>query len=471
MVDTNPQVLLVVVDESEPWLEYVWEQFARINSMETKFVMINYGDYSCSGTQKENNMVLEYGIRKKLPNSLFVPKKKEFKVDDYVWLSDSLPVYNGTLETRDASGVCYDIFYNIFVHLSRLEEWESERRGKRIRSYSTNHPRGRGWSWKVPVVNCLFNELEKKLKKAFSTIRFSNGENPVLEFSHDVDYLHKTIQLRLKRVGMNVLDSARFAIQLDLKNVLPILFDGIKFAIGSSKYWFFDRWIELDKRFDMKSVFYVYARPKTKDKRSILQWLLDPSYDISIETELREKCKDLVSKGYSVGLHGSFKSAEDKDLLSMEKEVLESAIRCEVTKCRQHWLNYREDITPYSHDAIGIKEDSSLGFNDVSGFRSGIASAYNPYDHRSNRPFGFTELPMVVMDSHMHRDPEEAGPDGLRWFLEAVRLAKNFHVSVDWHHRGMCREYGWDRSFKELVELYFSGRNESVAIKRSDSVR
>ena len=49
----------------------------------------------------------------------------------------------------------YDIFWNAFVFLSRLEEYWKEKNKKQIKSYVKNHPRKEKATFDVPVVNNL----------------------------------------------------------------------------------------------------------------------------------------------------------------------------------------------------------------------------------------------------------------------------------------------------------------------------
>ena len=182
------------------------------------------------------------------------------------------------------------------------------------------------------------------------------------------------------------------------------------------------------------------------------RWLLDPSYDVSRDKRLQEKCCELLSDGHKIGLHGSFYSAEDETLFFKEKEALEEVINAGINKTRQHWLNYSEISTPYILDKAGIKFDSSIGFNDILGFRSGIASIYNPYDHRNQRAFSFYEMPLVIMDAHIE-DHTKCDED-FDWLFKCFDTVKNFAVSVDWHQRGASLEYGWFDSYEKLCRKY-----------------
>jgi hypothetical protein len=152
-----------------------------------------------------------------------------------------------------------------------------------------------------------------------------------------------------------------------------------------------------------------------------------------------------------IGIHGSYFSAENESLFCREKEILENSIDCKITKSRQHWLNYYDCKTPYVHKRAGIEEDSTLGFNDMPGFRAGIASKYNPYDHENNTSLTFKEIPLVVMDSHLYDYSTGFVSQNLGWLFDSINKVKNFMISIDWHQRVISSDYEWDAGYKEII--------------------
>ena len=449
-------MILIVTDEIETWFKYIWDQFAQINSLNAESRITTYSDYLLA-SQDHKNRLIEYSIEQRLPSGLFIAKRKKFRSDDYVWVHNDLPVYRDTIED-DIRGNHYDIFYNAFVHLSRLEEWESEKNGRGIHSYSFNHPRRNKKIWRIPVVNSLFNELEKWIKTKYPDVPFGDRKPPFIEFSHDVDYINKTIQLRIKQPLFNVFKCGKHLLQLNFREGVSNFKNGVSFACRKCDYWCFDRWDELEKALDIKSVYYFFAKSEDR-KFNVKRWLLDPSYDIAKNGRLKEKCRELISEGSQIGIHGSYFSAEDGSLFKKEKEIIENSIGYEITKSRQHWLNYYESKTPYIYAEVGIEEDSTLGFNDISGFRAGVASIYNPYDHRNNVPFPFKEIALVIMDSHFYDYLDDYAQNHLEWLFDSMSKVKHFAISVTWHQRVISSDYGWDKGFRTLVSMI---RNKDV---------
>jgi hypothetical protein len=444
-------MILIVTDEVEPWFKYIWYQFVQINLLETASQITTYSDYLLTSTNHKDQ-IIEYAIHKRLTNSLFIPKRKKFKSNDYVWVYNNLPIYRDTLEDVKRNN-SYDIFYNAFIHLSRLEEWESEKNGKFIHSYSFNHPRKNKKLWKIPVVNLLFNELERWIETKYPEVSFGDKKRPIIEFSHDVDYINKTIQLRIKQSFFYFFRCGKQVLRLNFAKGASNLKDRVNFVCKNCDYWCFGGWSQIENELNIRSVYYFFA--KTEDRRfNPKRWLLDPSYNIAKDNRLKEKCKELISNGKKIGIHGSYYSSEDERLFRKEKEILEDSVGHQITKSRQHWLNYYENKTPYIHTIAGIEEDSTLGFNDISGFRSGVASIYNPYDHKNNVSFPFKEIPMVIMDSHLYDYSDDSNQNHLGWLFDSLTKTKNYMISINWHQRVLSEDYSWEFSFRHIANKY-----------------
>jgi hypothetical protein len=159
-------------------------------------------------------------------------------------------------------------------------------------------------------VNYLFNELEEKIKGRYPEVSFGEKSKPVIEFSHDVDYINKTIQLRIKQSLFHLFNSGKSALRLDIKNSLSKFKNGVEFALTGGDYWCFDDWKELESKMDIKSVYYFFSKADNQTFRP-KQWFLDPSYDISNNIRLKEKCRELASHGNRIGIHGSYFSAQN----------------------------------------------------------------------------------------------------------------------------------------------------------------
>lgn len=424
------------------WLAYILEEFSRFNRT---WFPIEITPLAAAKSFSDPVIIYANGPSK----GVCVPNRSSVSSNGQTLkLSEELFVLKGTVVRDNRFSHSVDLFWNAFVFLSRMEEYLSEKRGKKIRSCSFNHPREDKSTFDIPVVNHLFNELEKLIKKNFPNIPFGQKQQPIIEYSHDVDYIRKTLQLRLKQTVFNGFNMFKSIFK-------PVLFSKqirktISFFISNPFYLCFDYWEELEKKANIRSVFYVYAKTGKKNLKS---WLLDPSYDITTNMNLQKKLQHLIHEGFEVGLHGSFYSATDEEKLSKEKTTLENAIGTDVQKVRQHWLRYEESKTPYIHNNF-FRYDSTLGWNDCMGFRSGIAGRYRPYDHNNQKPFDYMVTPQVIMDANIYdygADHSKALSIKAIELLEGLRQFKSAHISISWHQRVCNNDYRWHGLYEKIL--------------------
>ena len=440
---TNFSKLYIATDlKNNTWLQYILAEFVRLNRAEFSIRICDLNQHIASSQ-------IIYYSKSPIPG-VCVPNESHIPTNGNIeWISEKLFIIDKSSTTEDRFACGYDIFWNAFVFLSRLEEYQFDKKGRKVRSYRSNHPRNDKSTFDVPVVNLLFDELETIIKHHFAQLPFGFNNKPVIELSHDVDYIKKTNQLRLKQSVLNGYNTLK-AVKSPSR-CMRQAWKTISFLLTNPSYWCFDYWEELEKRHDKRSVFYIFAQVYNRNFKS---WLIDPSYDIARNQKLQRKLKQLLKDGFEIGLHGSYYSSTDETMLVQEKDLLESVIEHEVVKVRQHWLRYDEGITPVLHNKH-FKYDSTLGWNDHMGFRSGCASRYRPYDHEHQKPFDYLVTPQVIMDSNIFdygaKKAESLAEKALSLLAE-LRLFKTSHVSVSWHQRVSNKDYGWHSLYEKILE-------------------
>ena len=151
---------------------------------------------------------------------------------------------------------------------------------------------------------------------------------------------------------------------------------------GKEPYWNFEKLMELEQRYNARSTFFFLnesRRELSADFMGRYQITSDPVVKI---------IKKLDENGFEIGLHGSFDSYHDFDLIREEKEILETIVGHPAVSTRQHHLNIDQDKTWQYHKAIGLKYDSSIGYSDKVGC--------DPY---RRTPEGMIEIPITLMDT------------------------------------------------------------------------
>lgn len=109
-----------------------------------------------------------------------------------------------------------------------------------------------------------------------------------------------------------------------------------------------------------------------------------------------------MSQFAEVGLHPSYKSDGVYTQILKEKQRLESILNRPVENSRQHFLKMKLPITYRSLIKCGFKNDYTLGFAEVPGFRAGIARPFPWFDLKNNNETELILHPITYMDGTLN---------------------------------------------------------------------
>jgi hypothetical protein len=109
-----------------------------------------------------------------------------------------------------------------------------------------------------------------------------------------------------------------------------------------------------------------------------------------------------MSQFAEVGLHPSYKSDGVYTQILKEKQRLESILNRPVENSRQHFLKMKLPITYRSLIKCGFKNDYTLGFAEVPGFRAGIARPFPWFDLKNNNETELMLHPITYMDGTLN---------------------------------------------------------------------
>lgn len=275
--------------------------------------------------------------------------------------------------------------------------------------------------------------------------------NPVILMTHDVDAVCKTLPIRLKQGAFNLFNAVRALRQGQFDQVCQRLSQATRFLLGREDWWVFDRLIAEEKSANIRSTWHFHADPRSKTAR---RWLLDPGYAIQAP-EQRRLLHQLSEAGHRIGLHPGFDSWRSSAQLSDARLHLEQAASCAVSHCRQHWLRFSWRDTWQAQACAGLAQDTTLMFNDRSGFRTSSALVWQPWSSTGNTCHSITTLPTVLMDSHCY----DYFPMGAAERLQAMDhwvnecKAVRGRIAVLWHPHTLTQDYGWSDGFHQLLGI------------------
>lgn len=126
-----------------------------------------------------------------------------------------------------------------------------------------------------------------------------------------------------------------------------------------------------------------------------------PDLDHPRLLEVRDMAR---AAGYQTGIHPSFNTWKDADLMLQEHRRAEQWLAAPVVRSRQHYLHFAFPETADILEKTGIKEDATLGFRDRIGFRAGTGFSFHLYSFSSERAYRWVEKPLVAMDAGLVKE-------------------------------------------------------------------
>lgn len=200
---------------------------------------------------------------------------------------------------------------------------------------------------------------------------------------------------------------------------------------GEQPYWQFETMAELEEKYGAKStIFFLHESAKTK-------WLKPNHWQISLgrysvkEPEVKRIIRWFDENGWEIGVHGSYYSWNNPELLRQEKQILEEVLGNEVQGIRQHYLNMEEPLTWNLQWQAGFKYDASLGRTDGIGYKD---NRIRPFLHDET---GITVIPLTLMECYLFReagnDPQKALKLAISWMNHAQE--NEVPYTILWHQR------------------------------------
>ena len=282
------------------------------------------------------------------------------------------------------------------------------------------------------------------------------GPLPKAEISltHDVDAVRLTPEIRIKQTAFQLANAAGAIGKRRLSRSRARLGDALRYAFSPADFQTLGRVRDMERSAGLRSTLHFYGGPAGWRRGSPRRMLIDPAYDIETDA-MRAELRALVDGGWTVGLHQSFDAWTDPEKMARERGRVEAALGARVEHCRQHWLHFSWERTWAAQARAGLKRDSTLGFNDRPGFRSGHALTIKPWDSATGRGLPIESVPMVFMDSHFYDYANGSVPDvaaAMAPWLEEIR-AVGGEATVNWHTHTITDLYGWGPGFEALLEL------------------
>ncbi len=173
---------------------------------------------------------------------------------------------------------------------------------------------------------------------------------------------------------------------------------------------------------------------------------------------LQKQIRELRSQA-KVGIHPGVASHDALGLDTMKREMarLKHIIDEPVTRSRQHYLLQNPGNSWRRLQSLGIKEDHSLGFADVPGFRAGMSRAFPAYDLKEEAIMNLELHPIAAMDATFMRylkvSPDEA-VEHVAKIASSVREVGGV-LRLLWHNESVSDTgswTGWRMMYQQMLQ-------------------
>lgn len=425
-------ILKVFAEELSNRLRYIFSEIIRGTIYEKIEFITNTQD----SLLDESSMCIWYSVMPPPPNWIHIipsgilrDNKKVTIPEKVVW-KNNLPWFYQTSEKfQDWNG--FDMPAMMFFMLSRAEEYElkSDEYGRICGRDSFAFKQG---FLEIPVV-----DLWKK--HIFGTReapdRSSSREKNTLSVDIDMAYAWRyksTVLLMFQLLNQAI------------KGRFSKFVDAIKYLTGAKKDPFdtTSALVTLAKENDFDLIFFILS-----GKRSELDKNLPVNHP-AMKALIRE-----LKKEVQIGLHPSYLSNKNQEVLSWEKKELEASYQGSIKHSRQHYLILKWPETYRRLIMAKIEYDHSMIYQDKVGFRAGTSLSFNWYNLQEEQRTTLTVVPYVAMDvtlkKYLNLSADQAREKLLK--IRGVLHKEGLPFKLLWHNSSMNEAEGWE-GWTEVVQ-------------------
>ena len=428
--------LLIYSPKSSPRLEYILEfLFGTIIGCQYK-VTHELEEFTNAQGAKIN-----YSKEQHNPNGLNIVPIGMMEEDDlneyhhafFNW--DNLPVIYKT----STEEIPFDIFSASFFLLSRYEEYLDLKLDEFQRFPHTSSIAYKYNFLDRPIIDQWAQRFKKILQSNFPELQFEENEFQFIP-TYDIDiaysYKHKGL---LRNAGGALRDLSRGDLSA-IKNRMQVLTHSEKDPFDS--FEFLD---DLHKEHKLTPIYFFLLGSGGK---------LDKN--LSVNNPQFKELIQQISKKYEVGIHPSYRSNDEQHELQTEINRLDTLTSSDITKSRQHYIRFTLPETYKKLIAHGIKEDYSMGYGSINGFRASTSHPFYWFDLDKNEKRDLKVFPFCFMECNsffeQKQNIKETNKE-IAHYIKEVKEVNGTFISV-WHNfsLGTYKLWtGWGQLYQDQV--------------------
>lgn len=359
---------------------------------------------------------------------------QELVTVEYKNIQVPFPVY------RKEGKLPFDVFAAAFYFVSRYEEYMPYRKDEYGRftaheSFAYKH----GFLHK-PVLNIWAYDIVSIIQQVYPDFK-PNFQQFQFIPTYDIDQAWSFYE---KGITRNIGGLLRTIWHFDLKTIgqrFRVLFGKEKDPFDTFEYQF-----ALQKQYKLNPIYFIlFAKFGPFDKN------ISP-----YNNTFRALIKSLADLA-NIGIHLSYASNENPDLIKSESKDLENIIKVEITQSRQHYLKLHLPETYRNLLALDLMNDYTMGYAAEPGFRAGICTPFYFYDLDYETETKLRVFPFAIMDGTL-RDYKDVGIEEAKAIIQSliyeVKAVNGTFISL-WHNESLSDQDRW-KGWREVYTYLLS---------------
>lgn len=340
---------------------------------------------------------------------------------------------------EDKSDFSFDIMAASFYLLSRYEEYLPHTKDMYGRYAHENSLAFKEKLLDQPLINIWLKDFTTALERKFEPFSFRKAAfsfTPTYDIDIAYSYLNKGFARNL----------GGFLKAPSLKRL------GVLAGLSKDPFDSYAWMDALHQQYDLKPIYFflLAKQPKGYDKN------ISPS-NISLQGLIKN-----ISSKYLTGIHPSWQSGDDDNILVEEIKTFEKIGKKSVHYSRQHYIRFN---LPEGYQRLinaGITNDYSMGYGSINGFRAATGASFYWYDLESEKETTLRVHPFCFMDANSFYEQKQSTGETakeLKYYLDICRQY-NTPLTTLWHNNFLGTDpmfEGWKELYKNFIDQVQAG--------------
>ena len=334
----------------------------------------------------------------------------------------------------------FDPFAASFFMISRYEEYLPFTPDRYQRFDATESLAFQKGFLNKPIVNIYSKKIKQIFKENFPDLAFRETSYKYIS-TVDIDnaWAYKEKGL-IRTCGALLRSLTSFNIKL--------FFERLAVLTGRKKdpYDTYELLSAIQHKYNLKMIYFFLLGDYAENDKNV-----------SISSKKFQSLIKSIADYSETGIHPSFESNQHPGRLRLEQSRLQTIVKRDITKSRQHFLKLSFPATYRQLIDADITDDFTMCFSGEIGFRAGICSPFYFYDLERETETRLRIHPVAVMDAtlryYMKIMPAEAlsyvGP-----IIKEIRAVNGTFITI-WHNESISDQKpwgGWKDVYEEIVK-------------------